>query len=265
MSARRLKDGPNDGPPEGPPEGPISAAPELPEDADRVERILRLLRDPVCRQLVRGDAGRRLLAALQNVALWREDGRAPRSLVVASASPGEGRTTIATAMAALMAAVEPQLRVLLVDADPFSDAMARRLYSEARGEGLFDYLDDGVPPVSALPRRYLFDNLHIVCAKNDDDRRPPGRVVASRLAAFRAATEAQYDLIIYDGPAHSAGGELVTLARVIGAVILVVRYRRPYREQIQRLISELDLHRVDTVGAVFNRRRLPIPGWLYGR
>jgi Mrp family chromosome partitioning ATPase len=246
-------------------EGPISAAPDLPEKADRIEHIVRTLRDPACARLVRGDAGRRLLAALQNVALWRDDGSAPRSLVVASASPGEGRTTIATAMAALLAAVEPQLRVLLVDADPFSDAMARRLYSEARGEGLFDYLDDGAPAVGTLPRRYMFDNLHVVCAKAEDDRPSPGRVVASRLAAFRAATEAEYDLVIYDGPAHSAGGELVTLARVVGAVLLVVRYRRPLREQIQRLISELDLHHVDIVGAVFNRRRLPIPGWLYGR
>jgi Mrp family chromosome partitioning ATPase len=241
------------------------ARPDLPPDADRIEGVLRALRDPVCRRLVRGDAGRRLVAALQNVALWRKDGAPPRSLVVASASPGEGRTTVATTMAVLLAAIEPQLQVLLVDADPFSDAMACRLDDEAHGEGLFDFLRDGAPPISALPRRYLLDNLHVVCAMDEGVRRPYGYMVASRLEAFRAATEDQFDLVIYDGPAHAAGGELVTLARVIGAVMLVVRYRGPYREQIQRLISELDLHGVETVGAVFNRRRLPIPSWLYGR
>ena len=239
--------------------------PQAPDGGDRIEQVARALRDPACARLVRGDAGRRLLAALQNVVLWREDGKPPRSLVVASASPGEGRTTIATAMAALLAAVEPRMRVLLVDADPFSGAMARRIPGEGHGQGLFQYLEGREQAVGTLPRRCLLDNLDVVCAATDDVRRAPRRIVASRLADFREATEAVYDLVIYDGPAQAVGAELLTLARVIGAVLLVVRYRKPYREQVQRLVGELDLHRIDVVGAVLNRRVLPVPGWLYRR
>jgi Mrp family chromosome partitioning ATPase len=243
----------------------LTTATGSPNRGDRIERIASGLRDPASARLVRGDAGRRLLAALQNNVLWREDGRVPRSLVVASAGRGEGRTTIATAMAALLAAVVPQMRVLLVDADPFSDAMARRLSAEGLGEGLFNHLVDGAQAVDTLTRPYLLDNLHVVCSYSADGRRTPGTFVASRLAAFRAAAEVRFDLVIYDGPPRAAGAELLTLARVVPAVLLVVRHRGPYREQVQRLVGELDLHRVEVVGAVFNRRVLPVPGWLYRR
>lgn len=229
--------------------------------AERLERVASALRDPVCARLVRGTAGRRLLGALQNSVLWREGKEAPRSLLVSSVVPREGRSTVAAALAMLVAAVEPEMRVLLVEADPFSASLAQRT-GLAAGAGLFDYLEGMAPDPLALARPWVLDNLKLVCGAEPAGA-APRRLVARRMAEFRAATEATYDLVIYDGPAHAMGGDAVTAARVVPSVLLLVQFRRAYREQIQRYVAELDMHGVDIVGAVLNRRVLPIPRWLY--
>ena len=222
--------------------------------AERLERVAAALRDPVCARLVRGAAGRRLLGALQNSVLWREGKEAPRSLLVSSVVPREGRSTVAAALAMLVAAVEPEMRVLLVEADPFSAGLAQRTGLGA-GPGM-------APDPLALARPWVLDNLRLVCSAEPAGA-APRRLVARRMAEFRTATEAAYDLVIYDGPAHAMGGDAVTAARVVPSVLLLVQFRRAYREQIQRYVAELDMHGIDIVGAVLNRRVLPIPRWLY--
>jgi Mrp family chromosome partitioning ATPase len=239
---------------------PKAMAPKI-DRAERLERVAAALRDPVCARLVRGAAGRRLLGALQNSVLWREGKEVPRSLLVSSVVPREGRSTVAAALALLVAAVEPEMRVLLVEADPFSASLAQRT-GIGDGPGLFDYLEGMLPDPLALARPWGLDNLAVVCGAEAADGQPR-RLVARRLAEFRAAAEAHYDLVIYDGPAHAMGGDAVTAARAVPSVLLLVQFRRAYREQIQRFVAELDLHGVDVVGAVLNRRVLPIPRWLY--
>ena len=239
---------------------PKVVAPKI-DRAERLERVAAALRDPVCARLVRGAAGRRLLGALQNSVLWREGKEAPRSLLISSVVPREGRSTVAAALAMLVAAVEPEMRVLLVEADPFSASLAQRT-GLGQGPGLFDYLEGMAPDPLALARPWVLDNLAVVCSTDAADGQPR-RLVARRLAEFRTAVEAQYDLVIYDGPAHAVGGDAVTVARVVPSVLLLVQFRRAYREQIQRYVAELDMHGIDIVGAVLNRRVLPIPRWLY--
>jgi Mrp family chromosome partitioning ATPase len=249
----------------------MEGQPMNPKDLPLSDRRLRLdaiadqFADPALRRLVRSEATRRLLGAVQNEAFLRSNDTRYQ-LLVSSAGHGEGRSAVALSLAACTAALEPGLRVLYVEADPSRPSLDRQLgrgepAAAARQPGFFDYLEGEVHDFDACVRPFTFDNLHVVRAGGDATGWR--RMVAARAEAFAAEARQRYDAILYDGPAYATGAEAVTLARVLRDVLLVIRFRGPYREQVQRYLAELELAQARVVGSVLNRRVFPVPGWLY--
>lgn len=239
-----------------------------PNDAPLLDRRARLdsvaaaFADRRLARLVRAESTRRLLGTVQNEAFLRHSDTRYQ-LLVGSAAFGEGRTSIALALAACAAAIDPKQKVLYVEADPARPALLDRIGSMYDGPGYFDYLEGDVTDFNACVQPFVLNNLFVV---------PAGgglvgwrRIVASRVEAFAADARARFGAVFYDGPAYASGAELITLARVLREVLLVVRFRGPYREQVQRLLDDLRIAEANVLGTVLNRRVFPVPGWLYRR
>lgn len=79
---------------------------------------------------------------------------------------------------------------------------------------------------------------------------------------LRQAKE-RYDCIVIDCPPIASDGSAAFLASRASAVILVVEAERLRREVIQRAVAQLEDAGANILGAVLNKRKYPIPQFIY--
>jgi Mrp family chromosome partitioning ATPase len=74
-----------------------------------------------------------------------------------------------------------------------------------------------------------------------------------------------FDFILIDCSALSDSGDAALLAPSANGVILVVEANRIRREQVKNSMKTINMVNGNFLGCVMNKRRYPIPNWLYHR
>jgi capsular exopolysaccharide synthesis family protein len=169
-----------------------------------------------------------------------------KTLVVTSATPGEGKTITAANLAA--ACARQGRHVLLMECDLRRPALAR--YFEGAGEiDLSDVLLGGRPWREAI-RPSGVTGLDVLLA---------GR--SSRAAEFLAGADmerllkelsAVYDLVILDTSPLLVAADATVLGAIVDGVLLVVRTTQTDRNAVQHAVSQLTLVGAHVVGTVLN-------------
>ncbi len=190
-----------------------------------------------------------------------------RTLLVASAAPGDGKTTIARHLAA--AAVRMGSRVLLIEADLRRPTLARQLNAQF-GPGLADVL---IGAVSLSDATQLID----LGATSEDSAKGktldalvagavlppnPGELVESHaMETLLDRVKLSYDLIVIDTPPLTAVSDAFPLLRKVDGVIIVGRVGRNRRDVAQRLHETLTGAGAPLLGVIANgfkaRRNAP--------
>jgi capsular exopolysaccharide synthesis family protein len=171
----------------------------------------------------------------------------PRSVVVTSALPEEGKSTIACNLAVSLA--EAGWRVVLVDGDLRGAQLASHLGLDET-PGLTDALAHD-RPVGAMLRQWGPDSLSVL---------PAGSVTGhtSELLASRKTPsvlrelERRADIVVVDAPALLSTTDAAILARGCAGAIVVARYGRTRREDVLQGVERLEAVRARVVGAVLN-------------
>ncbi len=146
----------------------------------------------------------------------------PRLVAVTSIRPGEGKSTLALALA--RAAARAGERVLLVDCD-LSRRNLSRIMGAADAPGLADLLADRGDTLSLAHRDECSGLVFLAAGQAGDGRR------ISELAV-RAATEGwrrDYDLIVLDGPPILASADALLLAEMAEGILLCIRWNHTPR------------------------------------
>ena len=165
------------------------------------------------------------------------------TLLVTSASPGEGKSTVAANLAVVMA--QAGRRTLLVDAD-LRRPRVHHQFGINRLPGLSDALNGGdLEPVPVA------DDLYVL---------PAGALVpnpAEHLgsAAFRdlvARLRESYDMIIFDAPPVMAATDPVLLSTQMDGTILVASSGKTKTFELQYADEELQRVGARTIGVVLN-------------
>ena len=160
-------------------------------------------------------------------------------IMITSAVPGEGKTTI-SANLAMSIAMELDHTVLLVDADVARPSMPG-VFGFGRQKGLLDLLtDDSLDPSQVLLRTNV-EKLSILPAGTQHPR-------ATELLASTAMIELLADVarrysdrvIIFDSPPLLLTTEARTLAAHMGQVVLVVRAESTKRSEVTRALAAID-------------------------
>jgi capsular exopolysaccharide synthesis family protein len=142
-----------------------------------------------------------------------------RSLVVSSAMPGDGKSTVAVNLAQAAAAMGQ--RVLLVDADLRRPQLHRRL-SLFNGQGLANLITNTEMPIEDIIQASgLEDKLSIVTS----GQRPPdpSRLLSSEtMKRINQNFQAAFDLVIYDTPPLLGLSDASLLSNLCDGLILVV-------------------------------------------
>lgn len=171
----------------------------------------------------------------------------PRTLMLTSAVPGEGKTTTAVNMAVTMA--DRGMRVLIVDTDLRRPNVHRVLRME-RGPGLADVLREGLDPKSVI-RPTRIENLWIISS----GRVPPNPselIGSDRMAKLMKQLGAEFDLVICDAPSVLVVTDPVLLATHVETCIMVVSTNNARRETVIRAKKLLQNAKTNIVGVVVN-------------
>ena len=198
--------------------------------------------------------------------------RQVRTLLVASAAPGDGKTTIARHLAA--AAAKVGSRVLLVEADLRRPTLAQQLDAQS-GPGLADVLIGAVmlgeatqmidldapsgdgPPSDSVKRR-TFDVLVAGAALPPN----PGEMLESRaMESLLERAQSSYDLVVVDTPPLTAVSDAFPLLCKVDGVVIVGRVGRNRRDVAERLHETLSGAGAPLLGVIANgfkaRRNAP--------
>ncbi len=170
------------------------------------------------------------------------------TLVVTSAAPGEGKSTVLANLAVTMA--QGGRRTILVDADLRRPGL-HEIFGIVNDRGLTTMiveeavLDD--PPLIDVG----VDNLWLVPSGPMPPN--PADILGSRkMEEVIAALKARADVVLFDAPPIIAVTDAAVLGTKVDGVLLVVCAGRTRREHAQRARELLERVHVRIVGAVLN-------------
>jgi uncharacterized protein involved in exopolysaccharide biosynthesis/Mrp family chromosome partitioning ATPase len=197
----------------------------------------------------------RVLAALET--RGPRDG-APLTLLVTSVGNGEGKTTIARAVASCIAD-QTDKRVLLADAD-FELPALREAFATGDVDTLNEALRSGAFPRRLARTRY--NNLAVLPATAEADRSLLFRQKA--VTAFLASARETFDIVIFDGARLATLGAN-SLPYLVDGILLVVDSETCRREVAESVVAPLEVPPARWIGAVLEKKVRYIPGLLYRR
>lgn len=171
----------------------------------------------------------------------------PKTVMITSAVPGEGKTTTAVNMAVTIA--DLGVRVLLVDTDLRRPNVHRVLRME-RGPGLADVLR-GENELKDVIRSTRVQNLSVISS----GRVPPNPselIGSAKMQRIMAQLGANFDLVICDAPSVLVVTDPVLLATYVDTVMVVVSVNNARRETVQRAQKILQTANAHVAGVVLN-------------
>lgn len=173
-------------------------------------------------------------------------------LVVTSAQPSEGKTTVLANLAVAMA--QAGKKTLLIDGDLRRPGLTALLGMRGR-KGLSAVIRSADDLETAV-RDNLFhtplENLDVLPA----GARPsnPAELLGSqRFSELLAWAESVYDQVFVDSPPILVASDAAVIGRLTGAVLLVLQPAKTTRRMLLRTVESFNLLRIPVVGVVLNR------------
>ena len=180
--------------------------------------------------------------------LFPESGKTPRSVMVTSAVPGEGKSFVAANLAVSVAR-HVNWNVLLIDCDLRRPSIHKQ-FGFKNVSGLSDYLANGTA-LQPLLLKTGIENLTILPAGKLPDN-PSELLSSERMAALLEEVAARYHdrLIILDSPPPKLTAESSALATYVDGILVVVKYESTPKDSVTELIRKLGRDKI--LGAVVN-------------
>jgi capsular exopolysaccharide synthesis family protein len=159
-------------------------------------------------------------------------GRAPRTLLITSAKPGEGKTTTAVNTAVSLA--QTGARVLLIDAD-LRRPMVHNIFSIVNAAGLSTVLSRDVSEqdILALIDLQPESGLHLLTS-GPIPPNPAELLGSSQMKQLIQTLASHFDHIVIDSPPITSVTDGVWLASLVDGVILVVHGGQSSCELVRR-------------------------------
>jgi capsular exopolysaccharide synthesis family protein len=192
--------------------------------------------------------------------LVSQPGRPPRTILIASSQPGEGKTAVAVNLAITLAQIGR--RVLLVDAD-LRKPRLHRILDLDNDQGLSTCLSGAGAPWPE-PRRTGVPGLDVVTS-GPLPPNPADLLDSERFLQVRREFEEQgYEHIVFDSPPILAVADPAIMAARMEAVVMVVQAGVTSRDALEHAVRRLQQVKARLVGGILNRADLDQQGYYYG-
>ncbi|MFN4281753.1 MAG: GumC family protein [Alphaproteobacteria bacterium] len=151
--------------------------------------------------------------------------RPPRTIVVTSAVPGEGKTSTALAIAAL--AAKSGQRCIIVDCD-FRHPSVHANLGYPNRKGLGDYLAGAAQLSDVIELEPRYGLRFITTGTNVPN--PPDMLGSPRMKELINRLSESYDLVIFDTPPLLVISDSLVLVRNVDKTVFVVRWEKTKRQ-----------------------------------
>jgi capsular exopolysaccharide synthesis family protein len=177
---------------------------------------------------------------------------APRTLVVTSSLPGEGKTTVVTNLAITLAGLNQ--RVVLIDGD-LRRPRLHDIFGLTNSRGLSTVIGGSVAidhvPIEALVQSTKVPNLSVMLSG-------PGThdigslLYSARMEALIGRLRSEFDYVLIDVPPSLMYSDARLLAHFSDGVVLVVRANQANDRLAQTVIQRFVMDGVPVVGTILN-------------
>lgn len=199
-----------------------------------------------------------------------------KSIMVTSTGPSEGKSTIASNLAVVMA--QSGKRTLLVDADMRKPTI-HRMFKLMNREGLTNILanqnhlasmQDAIVQSAVEGKNRLADYIRKTEDQNLDvittgpiPPNPAELLGSKSMSRFIQEVSNQYDVIFFDTPPVIAVADAQILASQLDGVLLVVNSGKTNRDMAMKAKSLLDNVKANVLGCVLNNRKITRDNYYY--
>ncbi|MCO5054662.1 polysaccharide biosynthesis tyrosine autokinase [Thermomonas sp.] len=202
------------------------------------------------------EAYRSVRAALQ----FTTDHGVPRSLLVTSSGPGEGKSTAALALARNFARLGK--RVLLIEADLRNPSLHRTLGLKTAAAGLSGLLS-GAEAFANVLEPSGEDGLQVILA-GPLPPNPAELLSGSKLVSMLTVATERFDQVIIDGPPVLGLADAPLLANTADGTVMLVNSGSTKIHSAQTSLKRLYAARARLVGALLSRYDAKTAGYGYG-
>lgn len=186
---------------------------------------------------------------------------ASRVLMLASATPGEGTSTVARGLAETLAG-SGGVEVVLVDANLRAPTLDQ-VFRVRRTPGLSDHIEGGAALGSCLVETQV---PHLTLLPAGKRTPVPPRVLGDpAMERVIAELRGRFAYIIVDAAPVLPWPESGGLSRKVDGTIVVIRAGHTKRELVERAMRLVEDAGGRILGTVLNRRRYYIPRFIYER
>jgi succinoglycan biosynthesis transport protein ExoP len=184
-----------------------------------------------------------------------------RTLLITSAGPSEGKTTVACCIAIAMA--QAGQRVLLIDCDLRKPRLHRVFGYKGNSAGLTTALvkEDG-DDLSGIIHSTEVPNMSIITA-GPIPPNPAELFHSERFRAFLEKVQGKFDRVILDSPPIVAVTDAVILSTLVDGTMLVVRAFKTPKDMVRHALRSLIDVGANTAGTVLNSVNLDRSEYKY--
>ena len=169
-------------------------------------------------------------------------------IVMTSACPEDGKTTVAVNLALMFAFSDA--KVVLVDAD-IRKGRISRFFHRKSSPGLADYLSGQISLADITHKYKENENLsYITCGTHAP--RPYELLESEEMTHFIEELKKQYDYVIIDTPPLLVVSDAIALATQADGTVVVTRYEMSYLNDIGKTLEKLSFAKANVLGVVVN-------------
>jgi polysaccharide biosynthesis transport protein len=183
----------------------------------------------------------------------------PKSLLITSSKPSEGKTTSSIALARSLASIG--LNVLLIDGDLRNASVHRRIRC-SNELGLSNYLTGNKFPEEVVQSTDT-EGL-VVMAAGPLPPNPAELLAGPRFMSLLALGMESFDIVVIDGPPVMGLADAPLIASMTRATLLVIAANETRRNTVKVALKRLQFARANIIGTLLSKFDAKISGYGYG-
>jgi len=191
-------------------------------------------------------------ATLASLMLDPRGTRRPQTILVTSAGPEEGKTTITSNLGVALA--ETGRNVLILDAD-FRRPRLHKLFGIANKRGLVDILEEGIPvgsyPREALGQKTFVPHLHVF-PSGTQCQNIAKLLYSVRFRELMYRLKRDFDTILIDTCPLLSVSDARVISDMADGVVFVIRVGVTKKDSVIEALEELNTDRTVVLGTVLN-------------
>ena len=187
--------------------------------------------------------------SLRTALVYASQNNQKNIILVTSASPKDGKSSVISNLANIMAAGGD--RVILIDCDLRRPSLHRFLKADSGKKGLTHFLADKASKIEDFSSSGGRPNLTVVFS-GPIPPNPPELFSMKRFKDLIAKLRTEYDWVLLDSPPCVSITDAQILASMADLVLVVARYRKTKKPLLQRALVTLGRMNAQIAGVVLN-------------